>query len=122
MSSFDSPAEEPNSAADEEHSGGRAAEHIPLDAYPSAPPERAPAAARCGRRRAPRPLLAWLRDNRPDIEDPAGALAAGLVQVDLGVETPVMRAGDALLASRVAVMGWRNLLGDPARLFWIIRD
>lgn len=49
-------------------------------------------------------------------------VAAGLVQVDLGVQTPVMRAGDALLASRVAVVGWRNLLGDPARLFWIIRD
>ena len=49
-------------------------------------------------------------------------VASGLVQVDLGVETPVMRAGDALLASRVPVVGWRNLLGDPARLFWIIRD
>jgi hypothetical protein len=49
-------------------------------------------------------------------------VAAGLVQVDLGAETPVMRAGDALLASKVAVLGWRNLLGEPARLFWIIRD
>ncbi|MDP9404295.1 MAG: helix-turn-helix domain-containing protein [Actinomycetota bacterium] len=49
-------------------------------------------------------------------------VAGGLVQVNLGVETPVMRAGDALLASRVPVIGWRNLLGDPARLFWIIRD
>ena len=49
-------------------------------------------------------------------------VAAGLVQVDLGVETPVMRAGDALLASKVAVLGWRNLLAEPARIFWIIRD
>lgn len=49
-------------------------------------------------------------------------VAGGLVQVDLGAETPVMRAGDALLASRVPVIGWRNLLSDPARLFWIIRD
>ena len=49
-------------------------------------------------------------------------VAAGLVQVDLGIETPVMRAGDALLASTVAVAGWRNLLKEPARLFWIIRD
>lgn len=49
-------------------------------------------------------------------------VASGLVQVDLGKETPVMRAGDALLASRVPVVGWRNLLGEPARLFWIIRD
>lgn len=49
-------------------------------------------------------------------------VAGGLVQVDLGVDTPVMRAGDALLAAQVSVLGWRNLLGDPARLFWIIRD
>ena len=49
-------------------------------------------------------------------------MAGGLVQLDLGVETPVMRAGDALLASTVPVLGWRNLLEEPARLFWIIRD
>ena len=49
-------------------------------------------------------------------------VAAGLVQLDLGAETPVMRAGDALLASTVPVLGWRNLLSEPARLFWIIRD
>ena len=49
-------------------------------------------------------------------------VAGGLVQVDLGIDTPVMRAGDALLASTVPVLGWRNLLGEPARLFWIIRD
>jgi hypothetical protein len=33
-----------------------------------------------------------------------------------------MRAGDAVLATRVAVNGWRNLAGDPARLFWVLRD
>ena len=49
-------------------------------------------------------------------------VAAGLVQLDLGTAMPVMRAGDAVLASRVAVAGWRNLLGEPARLFWILRD
>lgn len=49
-------------------------------------------------------------------------VAGGLVQLDLGVETPVMRSGDALLAAKVAVLGWRNLLKEPARLFWIIRD
>lgn len=49
-------------------------------------------------------------------------VAVGLVQLDLGVETPVMRSGDALLASKVAVRGWRNLQKDPAVLFWIIRD
>jgi transcriptional regulator with XRE-family HTH domain len=49
-------------------------------------------------------------------------VAAGLVQLDLGTAMPVMRAGDAVLASRVAIVGWRNLLGEPARLFWILRD
>ncbi len=49
-------------------------------------------------------------------------VAAGLVQVDLGEETPVMRSGDAILATTVGVRGWRNLLAAPARLFWILRD
>jgi transcriptional regulator with XRE-family HTH domain len=49
-------------------------------------------------------------------------VATGLVQADLGTATPVLRAGDAILATRASVAGWRNLLGDPARLFWIIRD
>lgn len=49
-------------------------------------------------------------------------VAAGLVQIDLGTETPVMRAGDAVLATRVGVRGWRNLLAAQARLFWIPRD
>lgn len=46
----------------------------------------------------------------------------GLVQLDLGDETPVMRAGDAVLVTGVAVVAWRNLLGRPARFFWILRD
>jgi transcriptional regulator with XRE-family HTH domain len=49
-------------------------------------------------------------------------VAAGLVQADLGTATPVLRSGDAVLATRASVVGWRNLLGEPARLFWIIRD
>jgi transcriptional regulator with XRE-family HTH domain len=49
-------------------------------------------------------------------------VASGLIQLDLGAAMPVMRAGDAVLATRVAVAGWRNLLGEPARLFWILRD
>ena len=49
-------------------------------------------------------------------------VASGLVRVDLGSETPVMRAGDAALAVRVAVTGWRNLGPSPAVLFWILRD
>lgn len=46
----------------------------------------------------------------------------GVVQIQLMNETPVMRAGDALLVTRDAISGWRNLLPEPARLFWIVRD
>ena len=49
-------------------------------------------------------------------------VAHGLVQIDLGSATPVLRAGDAVLATKVPVLGWRNLSGEPARLFWILRD
>jgi transcriptional regulator with XRE-family HTH domain len=49
-------------------------------------------------------------------------VATGLVQLDIGDEGPVMRAGDAVLATRVPVRGWRNLVAQPARLFWILRD
>jgi transcriptional regulator with XRE-family HTH domain len=49
-------------------------------------------------------------------------VAVGLVQIDLGSETPVVRAGDAALATSVPVRGWRNLLATPARLFWVLRD
>jgi transcriptional regulator with XRE-family HTH domain len=49
-------------------------------------------------------------------------VASGLVQVSIGSDTPVMRAGDAALATRTAVSGWRNLTNDPALLFWVLRD
>ena len=49
-------------------------------------------------------------------------VANGLVQIDLGSATPVLRAGDAALATKVSVVGWRNLSAEPARLFWILRD
>ncbi len=49
-------------------------------------------------------------------------VASGLVQVTIGSDTPVMRAGDAALATSVAVSGWRNLLNSPALLFWVVRD
>jgi transcriptional regulator with XRE-family HTH domain len=49
-------------------------------------------------------------------------VATGLVQIDIGDEGPVMRAGDAVLATRVPVRGWRNLVAQPARLFLILRD
>ena len=35
---------------------------------------------------------------------------------------PVVRAGDAVLVTSVAVVAWRNLLGRPARFFWVLRD
>jgi transcriptional regulator with XRE-family HTH domain len=49
-------------------------------------------------------------------------VASGLVQVTIGSDTPVMRAGDSVLATRVAVSAWRNLTSEPAWLFWVLRD
>jgi transcriptional regulator with XRE-family HTH domain len=49
-------------------------------------------------------------------------VAAGLVQLQVAEDTPVMRAGDALLAADVAIKGWRNLTLETARLFWVLRD
>lgn len=49
-------------------------------------------------------------------------VAAGLVQVTIGDDTPVMRAGDAALATRAPVTGWRNLTNDTAMLFVVLRD
>lgn len=49
-------------------------------------------------------------------------VASGLVQIDLGQETPVMRAGDAALATTTAVHGWRNLSPAGSTFFWVLRD
>jgi quercetin dioxygenase-like cupin family protein len=49
-------------------------------------------------------------------------VASGLVQINLGTETPVMRAGDAVLVTTAAVHGWRNLAGGASRFFWVLRD
>ncbi|MDP9402636.1 MAG: helix-turn-helix domain-containing protein [Actinomycetota bacterium] len=49
-------------------------------------------------------------------------VASGLVQVTIGDDTPVMRAGDVALATRARVTGWRNLVNEPALLFWVLRD
>lgn len=49
-------------------------------------------------------------------------VASGLVQIDLGDETPVMRAGDAALATTTAVHGWRNLSSSGSTFFWVLRD
>ena len=49
-------------------------------------------------------------------------VGSGVVQLVLNEETPVLRAGDALLVTADAINGWRNLLPETARLFWIVRD
>src|SRR5690606_12432529 len=45
----------------------------------------------------------------------------GVVQIMLNEETPVLRGGDAVLVTQDAIRGWRNLLPETARLFWIVR-
>jgi transcriptional regulator with XRE-family HTH domain len=47
-------------------------------------------------------------------------VARGLVLVDLGDDTPVLRAGDALVVTRDPVRGWTNLTNEPAELFWLL--
>lgn len=49
-------------------------------------------------------------------------VGSGVVQIELNEQTPVLRAGDALMVTHDAINGWRNLLPEPARLFWIVRD
>jgi len=49
-------------------------------------------------------------------------VAGGLVQLELGADTPVLRSGDAALATAIPVASWRNLTNEPAALFWIVRD
>ena len=46
----------------------------------------------------------------------------GVVQIMLNEETPVLRGGDAVLVTQDAIRGWRNLVPETARLFWIVRD
>jgi transcriptional regulator with XRE-family HTH domain len=49
-------------------------------------------------------------------------VARGLVLVDLGTSSPPVRAGDAILATRVPILSWRNLAPQRSILFWILRD
>ncbi|MEO8265416.1 MAG: XRE family transcriptional regulator [Ilumatobacteraceae bacterium] len=49
-------------------------------------------------------------------------VASGLIQLELGSDTPVLRSGDAALATTVPLSSWRNLTAQPAVLFWIVRD
>jgi transcriptional regulator with XRE-family HTH domain len=50
------------------------------------------------------------------------AVTGGLVQVQLTSGRPVLRQGEALLADRSSIRGWRNIAQRPAALFWVIRD
>jgi len=50
------------------------------------------------------------------------AVLRGLVQIEVGDDTPVLRAGDSLLATTAAVTGWRNLRAEPAAFYWVLRD
>jgi transcriptional regulator with XRE-family HTH domain len=50
------------------------------------------------------------------------SVIAGLVQVQLTGGRPVLRQGEALLADRSTIHGWRNIGQRAAALFWIIRD
>ena len=49
-------------------------------------------------------------------------IARGLVLVDVGDSSPAMRAGDAILATSVPIVSWRNLSPESSVLFWILRD
>lgn len=46
-------------------------------------------------------------------------VARGLVLVDLGEDTPVMRTGDALRVVAEPIDGWTNLGTNVAELFWL---
>lgn len=61
----------------------------------------------------------------PNIDHKGSELVAvigGLVQVQLASGRPVLRQGEALLADRSTIRGWRNIAQRPAALFWVIRD
>jgi transcriptional regulator with XRE-family HTH domain len=49
-------------------------------------------------------------------------VAAGLVQVLLASGSPVLRQGEALIADKSGVSGWRNLGDREALVFWILQD
>jgi transcriptional regulator with XRE-family HTH domain len=50
------------------------------------------------------------------------AVVEGLVQVAVGDDMPVLRAGDSLLAESFPVRSWQNLRASRAALYWIARD
>lgn len=61
-------------------------------------------------------------DGRPPVthKGPELVLAAtGLVLIDLGETTPVLRAGDGVMVTEVPVLRWTNLHTGPSTLFWL---
>jgi transcriptional regulator with XRE-family HTH domain len=48
------------------------------------------------------------------------AVSRGLVQVQVGDQTPAIRDGEVLLAECSRIDGWRNLGDRDAALFWIV--
>ena len=117
---------------------------VSLDYLLNAVPEPGYVLARHDRRRMSRPgiiplfddssvglrayfvLLAGNMAGQPHVKHKGTELIAvqrGLVQVTIdGSDTPVLRAGDSILAKRAAVTGWQNLRAEPAALFWFLRD
>jgi transcriptional regulator with XRE-family HTH domain len=49
-------------------------------------------------------------------------VAHGLVQIELGERRAALRAGEALVAERRGITGWRNLGESEATLFVVLRD
>lgn len=50
------------------------------------------------------------------------AVLRGVVQVQVGDDRPVLRAGDSLLTRSDGVAGWKNLRPEQAALYWVLRD
>lgn len=50
------------------------------------------------------------------------AVAAGLVQIEIGGQTPALRRGEVLVAEGDRVERWRNVGQGEALLFWIVFD
>jgi transcriptional regulator with XRE-family HTH domain len=116
---------------------------VSLDHLVNAAPEAGYVLARHDRRRTARPgtiplfddstvgLRAYLlvlggnMSGQPHLKHKGTELIAvqrGLVRVTVGSDTPVLRAGDSIMATRAAVSGWHNLRAEPAALFWLLRD
>ncbi|MHB1800066.1 MAG: helix-turn-helix domain-containing protein [Actinomycetes bacterium] len=46
-------------------------------------------------------------------------VASGLIQAEVGGDSPLLRAPDALLSSSTPIRAWRNLLREQASLVWV---